>query len=58
MIKSDGLEGNVYALKIKERLTAELKTKDLPFMIIADEGTDPHSNQEILSLCLRFVDQS
>ena len=58
MIKSDGLEGNVYALKIKERLTAELKTKDLPFMIIADESTDPHSNQEISSLCLRFVDQS
>lgn len=27
-------------------------------MIIADECTDPLSNQEILSLCLRFVDQS
>ena len=49
---------NVYASKIKERLTAELRTKDLPFTIIADESTDPHSNQEILSLCLRFVDQS
>ena len=48
----------MYASKIKERLTAELRTKDLPFMIIADESTDPHSNQEILSLCLRFVDQS
>ena len=35
---------NVYASKIKERLTAELRTKDLPFTIIA--------------LCLRFVDQS
>ena len=58
MIKSDGLEGNVYASKIKERLTAELRTKDLPFTIIADKSTDPHSNQEILSLCLRFVDQS
>ena len=42
---------NVYASKIKE-------TKDLPFTIIADESTDPYSNQEILSLCLRFVDQS
>ena len=49
---------NVYASKIKERLTAELRTKDLPFTIIADKSTDPHSNQEILSLCLRFVDQS
>lgn len=49
---------HVYASKIKERLTEELRTKDLPFMIIADECTDPLSNQEILSLCLRFVDQS
>ena len=48
----------VYASKIKERLTAKLRTKDLPFTIIADESTDPHSNQDILSLCLRFVDQS
>ena len=48
----------MYASKIKERLTAELRTKDLPFTIIADESTDPHSNQNILSLCLRFVDQS
>ena len=48
----------MYASKIKERLTAELRTKDLPFTIIADKSTDPHSNQEILSLCLRFVDQS
>ena len=48
----------MYASKIKERLTAELRTKDLPFTIIADESTDPHSNQDILSLCLRFVDQS
>ena len=49
---------HVYSSKIKERLTAELRDKGLPFTIIADEGTDPHSNQEILSLCLRFVDQS
>ena len=49
---------HLYASRIKERLAAELKTRDLPFTIIADEGTDPHSNQEILSLCLRFVDQS
>lgn len=49
---------NVYALKIKERLTAKLRTKDLPFTIMADESTDPYSNQEILSLCLRFMDQS
>ena len=49
---------NVHASKIKERLTAELRTKHFPFAIIADESTIPHSHQEILSLCLRFVDQS
>ena len=49
---------NMYASKIKERLTVEVRTKDLPFTIIADDSTDPHSNQEILSLCLRSVDQS
>ena len=48
----------MYASKIEERLAAELRTKDLPFTIIADESADPYSNQEILSLCLRFVDQS
>ena len=48
----------MYASKIQERLTVELRTKDLPFTIIADESTDPHSNQEISSLYLRFVDQS
>ena len=56
-------KGNVHlakgvCVKIKERLTADLRTKDLPFTIMADESTDPHSNQEISSLCLRFVDQS
>ncbi|KAK3754906.1 hypothetical protein QZH41_003007 [Actinostola sp. cb2023] len=49
---------HVYASKIKERLTVHLRTKGLPFTIIADEGTDPHSNQEILAVCLRFVDLS
>ena len=49
---------NVHPSKIMERLTAELRTMDLPFAIIADESTVLRSNQEILSLCLRFVDQS
>lgn len=48
----------LYASKIKERLTAKPRTEDLPFTIIADVGTDLRSNQEVLSLCLRFVDQS
>ena len=26
------------------------------FSVIADEVTDSHGNQEVLSLCLRFVD--
>lgn len=30
--------------------------QNLPFTIIADEVTDSHANQEILSACLRFVD--
>ncbi|RMX48155.1 hypothetical protein pdam_00014705, partial [Pocillopora damicornis] len=54
----DCLSSYEKASKIKGRLSAELRTKDLPFTIIADESTDPHSNQEILFLCLRFVDQS
>ena len=43
---------HAYASKIKERLTAELRNKDLPFTVIADESTDPPSDQGILSLCL------
>ena len=37
-------------------MCAPLKESDLPFTVIADEVTDPHVNQEILSVCLRFVD--
>ena len=47
---------HVYANKTRERLTAHLREEQLPFAIIADEATDPHANQEVLSLCLRFVD--
>ena len=52
---------HVYACKIKEKLTKQLRENTLPFNIIADETTDPHSNQEILSVylgmltCLPFV---
>lgn len=49
---------HVYAGKIRERLTKELGANRLPFTIIADETTDSYSNQEILSLCLRYVDLS
>ena len=31
-------------------------TYNLPFTLVADETTDPHANQEILPVCLRFVD--
>lgn len=41
---------------MREKLTYELKANNLPFTIIADEVTDPHANQEILSVCVRFVD--
>ena len=43
---------------IKERLTTEIRAKGLPFTVIVDECTDPHSNQEVLSVSLRFVDLS
>ena len=49
---------HIYASKIKQRLTVELREKGLPFTIMADEVTDPYANQEILSVCIRFVDLS
>ena len=49
---------HTYACKIRERLTKPLQENRLPFTIIANETTDPHFNQEILSLCLRYVDLS
>ena len=49
---------HIYACKIRERLTKELRENALPFTVIADEITDPLANQEILSVCLRFVDLS
>ena len=47
---------HIYASKIREKMTTNLRSQGLPFTIIADECTDPHSNTEILSVCLRFVD--
>ena len=35
-----------------------IREDDLPFTVIADEFTDSHSNQEILSVCIRYVDIS
>ena len=49
---------HVYACKIKEKRTKQLRENMLPFTIIADETTDPHCIQEILSVCLRYVDLS
>ena len=48
----------LYATKIREHLIKPVKEKSLPFTIIADETTDGFSNQEILTLCLRYVDVS
>ena len=33
-----------------------MKAQNFPFTIISDEVTDPHANQEILSVCIRFLD--
>ena len=46
----------IYASKIKTKLTKELRERKLPFTVIADEVTDGYANQEVLSVCLRFVD--
>ena len=45
-------------LQCRERVTEQLRENNMPFTIIADEATDPHSNQEILSVCFRYVDRS
>ena len=44
--------------KIHLCLTVEHREKGLLFTIITEEVTDPYANQEILSVCLRFVDLS
>ena len=49
---------HVYSCKIRENLTKHVRENNLPFTVIADEVTDPHANQEILSVCLRFVDMT
>ena len=49
---------HIYGSKIKSNLTDQLREQRLPFTIIADECTDSYSNQEVLSVCLRFVDLS
>ena len=47
---------HIYACKIRERSTKQMGENVLPFTVIADEVTDPHANQEILSVCVRSVD--
>ena len=47
---------HIYANKVRENITSQIRENDLPFTIIADETTDKFSNQEILTLCLRFLD--
>ena len=46
----------IYANKVIENVTDLIRERKLPFSIIADETTDKFANQEILILCLRFVD--
>ena len=49
---------HIYASRIRETITKPIREKALPYTIIADETTDHFLNQEILTLCLRFVDLS
>ena len=41
---------------IREKITKPIRDNALPYTVIADETTDAFLNQEILTLCLRFVD--
>ena len=47
---------HIYACKLREKLTSQLQLNNMPFTIIADEVTDTYSNQEVLSVCVQFVD--
>ena len=47
-----------YASKIRNHLTKDIGDNKLLCAIICDECTDPHSNQEVLSMCLGFVQLS
>ena len=49
---------HIYASKIREKITKPIRDNALPYTVIADETTDAFLNQEILTLCLRFVDLS
>lgn len=46
---------DIIADVMREKLLLPLK-QSRHYSVIADEVTDSHSNQEIMSLCLRFVD--
>ena len=44
---------------LREHITEPLRTGRSPFFaVIADEVTDKHANQEVLSVCIRYVDVS
>ena len=47
---------DVIANYIRGRITAHIKDENAVFSIIADEVTDKYSNQEVLSICLRFLE--
>ena len=47
---------HIYASKIRDSLVQPLQEQSLPYTVIADETTDHYLNQEILTLCLRYVD--
>ena len=48
----------IIGLEIRKNLVRPLQADDAVFAIMADEVTDPHANQEVLTVCLRFVDES
>ena len=46
---------NIYACKLREKLTSQLRLNNMPFTIIADEVTDTYSNQEVLYRRLAYM---
>ena len=48
---------SIIAPLLREKHLSPLKTSKY-YSVMADEVTDKHVNQEILSLCIRFVDFS
>ena len=55
---SKTIQNEIAHIYASEKITKPIRDNALPYTVIADETTDAFLNQEILTLCLRFVDLS